>query len=246
MRPELLRAPGSVAAVALLLIACAGAAQALTFKMLYQFEVYYDDRRIGEHVFEVQRHGDETLVRSNAEFEYRILRIPLYRYRHEALERWQQGCLTGLQSSTNDNGRSYEVQLNGPDLGADCAASYAYWDLTLLQRDVLVNAQTGATVQVRLSFAGEDRVRGQPALRYRLESAGGSPIQLWYDANDGHWLQLEVQRDGGTLRYRLSQPPVTAPSGGTDAAAWPARSGLEQHAGIQDAFGIEGPLDGPQ
>ncbi|MEQ8484318.1 MAG: DUF6134 family protein [Pseudomonadales bacterium] len=189
-------------AAALLLATCAvTAAQADTQGQTLRFDVYFDDKRIGEHVFEIQRDADGQRVTSEARFEYRLLFVPVYRYRHEAQEVWRDGCLQRLTSVTDDNGRRVEVA-RLPDAAADCPASFAYWDRTQLERDALINAQTGEPVPARLVAQGEDAVDGEPARRYRLELDGMPDIELWYRAEDGAWLRLETRRESGTLTYQ--------------------------------------------
>lgn len=179
--------------------ACALPAAASTREL--QFDVYFDDRRIGDHRFLVEADGDALRVRSEARFEYRLLFVPLYRYRHDAVEHWRNGCLEHLESETDDNGR--RVAVDGlPDVDSACPGSFAYWDVARLQRDALINAQTGEPVAARLVPDGEDRLDGQAVRRYRLELADMPDIALWYAADDGAWLALETRRDNGTLRYR--------------------------------------------
>jgi hypothetical protein len=185
----------------------------------YRFAVSYDGRSIGEHRFDVVRQGNVVRASSEARFRVRLLLVPVYRYHHVAHEQWQGRCLTSLRSVTDDNGRSYEVNAEhsagtlqlvrrAPDGGRQqaaepCPASFAYWDLEKLSAPRLLNAQTGELSAARLTAEGEDRLDGEPALRYRLEAEGLAPILLWYHRDHGHWLGLETRRDGGVLRYRL-------------------------------------------
>ena len=187
----------------------------------YRFAVYYGDRRIGEHHYEIVQDGDATRVRSRADFQVKLLFINAYRYEHQANELWQNGCLTHLSSVTDDNGKRYEVDARPRETGlvltrhapeqeqvtleTDCPASFAYWDRERLRHDRLVNAQNGKALSAALVQQGEDNVDGVAAVRYRLETDGLAPIDLWYDADDGTWLRLETTREDGTLSYRLQE-----------------------------------------
>jgi len=185
----------------------------------YEYAVTFDARDIGTHRFEIQHDGRQKRVRSVANFQVRILFLSLYRYHHEAEEFWQDGCLRRLASQTDDNGKRFEVTAAdsgttlyvnrmAPDPAASrvadtCPASFAYWDLEQLQRDTLINSQTGALTSVQFAHLGPDPVDGVPAQRYRLQPQDLDAIDLWYREADGVWLQLETKRDNGTLRYRL-------------------------------------------
>lgn len=188
-------------AAALLVACCAVSVHAGSASQTLRFDVYFDDKRIGDHVFEIERDANAKRVRSEASFEYRLLFVPVYSYRHEAREVWRDGCLERLTSETNDNGRRIQVA-ELPEAAADCPASFAYWDRAQLDRDALINAQTGERVPARLVAEGDDAVNGQPARRYRLELEGMPDIALWYRADDGEWLRLETRRENGTLTYQ--------------------------------------------
>lgn len=209
------------------LLATAMAAAAETSSR-YLFEVSYDDRPIGTHLFEVERDGRAKRVRSVADFHVRMLFVSLYRYRHEAQEEWRDGCLQSLQSRTDDNGRRFEVSAatdatalrisrSEPEavvdvIPADCAGSFAYWDLEQLQRTALLNSQTGVLTPVTLAFEGEERFAGAPALRYSLQPAGLPPIVLWYHSDTRTWLGLETRRGDGVLRYRAEVSVALEPA----------------------------------
>lgn len=196
-------------AAALLVACCAVSVHAGSASQTLRFDVYFDDKRIGDHVFEIERDANAKRVRSEASFEYRLLFVPVYRYRHEAQEVWRDGCLQRLTSVTDDNGRRVEVT-GLPEAAADCPASFAYWDRAQLERDALINAQTGEPVPARLLPQGEDEVDGQRAQRYRLALEGMPDIELWYRAEDGAWLRLETRRENGTLVYQRSDPAAAA------------------------------------
>jgi len=184
----------------------------------YRFDVFYDERRIGSHEFRVRDRDQGLTVESIADFEVRVMFVPVYRYHHEARELWRDGCLVELESTTRDNGERYAVQVTvdndrvrlnrskpselRAEAKAPCAATYAYWDLDRLRKDRLINAQTGELESVELQPAGTGELDGEPVQRYLLESEAGGDIHLSYRQRDGRWVGLDMQRDGGTLRYR--------------------------------------------
>lgn len=200
---------------------CSTGALAYSQETSYVYSIWYNDKRIGEHEFVIARSQEETRVRSEARMEFRVLFVPVYRYRHVANEYWENGCLTKLSAETDDNGTLYEVTASASSAGlsidqgasqddlqtlsVDCAASFAYWDLELLQRENLLNAQTGALETAALVRQGSEDVGGSQSDRYVLRAEGLSPIHLWYREGDQQWLKLETTRDGGTLTYRFER-----------------------------------------
>lgn len=141
----------------------------------WDFAVTLDDKPIGRHRFELA--GDpatgEWTLKSQAEYDVKILGLTVYTYRHSATERWRAGCLAQLEARTDDNGDVTSVQAAAPagseaptslriavrsddraiaaaaaaSTGQDargCQTSYAYWNPgALRQRSQLLNPQTG-------------------------------------------------------------------------------------------------------
>jgi hypothetical protein len=230
----------------LVLLLSGATVRASTETASYLFEVSHDDRPIGTHRFEIDRDGGTKRVRSRAEFNVQVLFLSLYRYRHEADEQWEDGCLRRLESRTDDNGRRFEftigeqasalrLQRLAPEPGSEllpagCAGTFAYWDLAQLERGALINSQTGSITPVALTFEGEEQVAGEHARRYRLAPAGTPAITLWYRASDQRWLGLETRLDNGVLRYRPA-----------DASRLPDTnrgSGLDRPAGVRAQAGL--------
>lgn len=196
--------PFLIAASFISLLLATGAAAADSSRL--DFEVFLDAKPVGTHRFEIEKSGDEVRrVTSNASFQVRIFGIPAYRYRHEATEKWEGGCLKNIESATDDNGEREKVSRT---LQYGCISSYAYWNPeVLLRQQSLLNPQTGATDAVRIESIGEEgiTVRGQSvrASHHRLTS-DKFVIDLWY-SKQGEWLQLEsTTTTKRKLRYRLA------------------------------------------
>jgi len=180
------------------------------------FAVYLDGKRIGTHRFEIVPDGDDALrVTSQAAFDVKVLGIPVFRYRHSAVEHWRAGCLSSIETTTVVNGErsaltgrpsadgfSVEVRdANGErreSLPA-CIASFAYWDRdTLARHRALLNGQTGAYQTVEQTAVVDPRstevVLQGPDFR----------IDLGYAGPDGGWRSLATStHEGRRLEYRL-------------------------------------------
>jgi hypothetical protein len=183
----------------------------------WNFRVTLDGREIGSHRYTLESGGQGAVLRSQADFDVRILFVTAYRYDHEAVERWQDGCLRALDSRTDTNGEIVAVNAvagsgglavsrpDGRDVHSGCVRSFAYWDRQLLDSERLLNSQTGELVPVEVTLQGQERVRvrgdERVASRYRI-SGPNLQIDVWYA--DGDWVGLEALTDGGRrLRYEL-------------------------------------------
>ena len=184
----------------------------------WRFRVFLDNKEIGTHDFVIQQREDGLRVKSQADFEYKLLFVKLYDYKHETVETWSGNCLTSIESRTDANGKQYEVSgvlehdrfvLRGSS-GVEelplCNMTFAYWNPAFLEQDRLINVQNGDMVDVEVSAPErvEIMVRGslRKAFRCRLQ-AGEMEIELWYSENN-EWLALESEARGGRrLRYEL-------------------------------------------
>jgi hypothetical protein len=204
--------------IALLTLLLTFSASVMAADQEWRFQVYLDNKEIGYHDFILQELDDQRTLQSEANFEYRLLFVKLYGYEHENTETWAGNCLTGIKSTTDANGKSFEVSgslegdrfvLSGTAGDADlpaCSMSFAYWNPVFLQEDQLINVQNGEVLDIEVSDPElvELEVRGvlQPAYRYEL-GAGEMNIVLWYSENN-EWLALETDARGGRrLRYEL-------------------------------------------
>ena len=186
----------------------------------WDFTVLLDGEPIGMHRFSLQPEAQGALaVVSQAEFQVRLLGVPVYRYRHRAVERWQGGCLQSLEADTDDDGERSHVELGADAAGrlqlrtaqsttepSGCLSSFAYWNPALHRQARLLNAQTGRIEPVQWTRieAGTLDVDGgvQPAVRWRL-SGTERPLDVWW-TDDGRWVGLDATvRGGRRLSYRL-------------------------------------------
>ena len=191
----------------------------------WKFRVMLDDKPIGYHKVNINRVDNRKTVHTQANFNVRILFIPVYSYEHETRELWEDNCLVDIDSKTDDNGDSYfissvpsKAQLaletqDGKTSLDGCVRTFAYWDVELLKSERLLNTQTGEYEAVSVTDLGTGLVTIDDeqieARHFRLVS-GGMTIDLWY-TTDMHWLALEsVTESGAVLRYLPENLPELA------------------------------------
>jgi hypothetical protein len=176
-----------------------------------RFQVFLDEKPIGEHSFQIAETGGNTRVTSRASFDIDVLFFRAYRYRHDSREVFRNGCLQEIRATTNDNGRQYHVEgravgeqfrvkhQDGSEQALGCLMTFAYWDRSFLEQDRLLNAQTGEVESVRVHRKGGDRARVAdrllPATRYAL-STDRVTIDLWYNDELG-WVGLSSDTGKG-------------------------------------------------
>ncbi|MFG6413566.1 DUF6134 family protein [Roseateles sp. DC23W] len=188
------------------MLAC-GLAQAQT----WNFEVRLDGKRVGSHRFTVTGPPAAREVHSVAHMDVKLLGLTVFRYRHEARERWRGDCLADLQSSTDDDGEPLQVaQTRTAD--DDCLMTFAYWNPALPAQNRLLNPQTGRVEQARFERLPDAtltvREREVQAKRWHLTATPPSGVTqdlvMWLDRGDASWLGLDARVKGGRLlTYRL-------------------------------------------
>lgn len=211
------------------------AAAAPADERTWHFRVFLDDREIGYHDFTVRSTPDGEVVDSDADFQVKFLFINAFKYRHHSEERWRDGCLREIEAFTRTNGDRNRVEgqvKNGDfvlraasikkserdaDLAADrydrrrldtdCPSTFAYWDRSFIDRERLLNPQTGEIVPVQITRLGKEEMQVSgvrtPVLRYRIDMPDGE-IQVCYTRAGGRWewVALESKIEGRTLRYQ--------------------------------------------
>jgi hypothetical protein len=203
------------------LCGCSVLAHATTKQLA--FDIYLDDKPVGEHRVSIAVLEDATRVEVEAEIEVSVLSFPLYSYRHRADEVWRKDCIARLETRTDDDGQELRVEARresdalfveapeGAETLTGCVRTFAYWNPELLDSDRLLNTQTGEYEPARLEEVGERPLvfKGREIgdRQYRLRIADKAEIGLWYGPGN-EWTALETRVSGDrTLRYIRKESP---------------------------------------
>lgn len=201
-------------------------------------QVLLDEREVGKHRFSFDQERGGMRVTSKADFRVRVAFITLFSYEHQAREVWRDGCLTELESETDENGTDHAVsgKLNNASMQLhtlagnrtvehECPWSFAYWTPELRSRELLVNPQDGKAFQVSFQERGSETLRigryNRKVTAWELsgellngDDEDAEPLRfvLYYDTRD-RWVGLDSPLDNGrTLRYRpAGGDPLFAP-----------------------------------
>jgi hypothetical protein len=199
------------------LSAMASPAAASTYPKTLAFAAYRNGARIGEQRMTFETADDRLAVRTQAEFAVKIGPIVIFRYRHEALERWRAGGFESLETQTESAGKRERVdathtpggvvivtQATKPTTAPATALPFTHWNMAIA-RAPLFNPQTGAVLRQTAHQMGAGPVvlaDGRRVMADRVSFTGEANIDDWYDS-EGIWTGLRGQLvDGSTLEYR--------------------------------------------
>lgn len=167
------------------------------------FAVLRNGAHIGEHRMTFS--GDA--VATEVQMAVKLGPVTVYRYRHQATERWSGGRFASLDTSTDSNGKAQKVTarrvgagviietLRGRATLAPDAAPLTHWNPKVFEGP-LFNPQDGKALKV----TAVRKPGGRAAQLWSLR--GDAEIDDWYDA-ESIWTALRGRlKDGSTLEYR--------------------------------------------
>lgn len=187
----------------LLGLAAAAPAPALAAPAVLAFAAYRNGTKIGEHRVTLRADGGDRAAVIEADLVVKLGPVPVFRYRHEASERWTAGRFAHLRAFTNGNGQKQRVAAEAlPDAVAietpsgrrtapGGASPLSHWNTTAFAGP-LFNPTDGKLLRVQARRAGP----GHWTIR------GETQIDDFYD-EAGAWRALKARLwDGSTLEYR--------------------------------------------
>lgn len=167
------------------------------------FAALRNGQKIGEQRMSFQSAADGLTVRTQVEMAVKLGPLTLYRYRHQADERWSGGRFESLQTQTNANGKLFKVSAQrgadgveimpaagGTTQAPASALPFTHWNRKIATAP-LFNPQDGKLLH--------ETVVATPT---KLTFRGDADIQDFYN-DAGTWIGLIGKlKDGSRLEYR--------------------------------------------
>jgi len=187
----------------LLGLAALAPAPALAAPQVLTFAAYRNGTKIGEHRVTFRTDGGERTAAIEADMIVKLGPVPVFRYRHEASERWSAGRFAHLRAFTNGNGHKQRVAAealadavaieasSGRRMAPAGASPLSHWN-TAAFAGPLFNPTDGKLlrVTVRRVSSGHWAIRGE------------AEIDDFYDEG-GSWRALKGRLwDGSKIEYR--------------------------------------------
>jgi len=181
-----------------------------------RFAIMRNGEQIGTHAIEINRKGPETDVRVTTELAVKVLFVTAYRLQHSATERWMNGQLVALDSTTDNNGVHHNVSAtrgkSGLEVEADGKTSHvdqnvfpaSLWNPELMRRKAALDPQDGQVDPISVKDDGSEDLRlGDRALKaHHYEIKTRYSQDIWYDER-GRLVQVKlIGSDGSEISYK--------------------------------------------
>lgn len=199
-------------------IAAAAASESFEYRV---FHPTYGE--IGTYTNVVDRHGEETEVRTTVNIRVRILGIVVYRQDAQRTEHWQGEKLLAFDGVTVTNGDRLEVHgaqgnegfvIHGP-AGTVVAPGTVHpsnpWSAMVLDAKVMMSARTGKVSEVHIT-GGEVRpvsIHGTTLRLHQYEIQTNQRHFVWL-ADDGVPVAFRTDEDGTMIDFLLKHPQQAA------------------------------------
>jgi uncharacterized protein DUF6134 len=181
------------------------------------FAVLRDGTQIGTNSVRFGHCGRDTTVKIVTHVEIGLGFLTLYKFDQTEAERWADGRLVAMNSTTDDNGTLHRtnaaagdgkiiVKSDGQERElAPTAIPLSLWNPAVVAQKTAIDPKDGSVQPVKIVDRGEDDliVRGHAQHAHHYEIITTFSQDVWYDEND-QLVQVELKAiDGSTIRYQL-------------------------------------------
>ncbi|PIW30466.1 MAG: hypothetical protein COW29_03870 [Rhodobacterales bacterium CG15_BIG_FIL_POST_REV_8_21_14_020_59_13] len=208
-----------VLAAAFVMPASAANREAVPVAGTIQFDVFRGDSLFGTHILRFEENGDELRVTTDVELRVRIGPITVFRYKHDAVEVYDNGHLIHIVSTTLKDGEQLSVNIErhgdvfvgrgsdeeGNALAVSISASLtpsSHWAGYVAGLDTIINTETGGEMPVTITELGMAyiEVGGRQMETRHIRLEGSLTLELWYDTN-GEWVRSQFVARGQDITY---------------------------------------------
>lgn len=195
----------------------AAGAHAASDATTMNFAVLRNGAQIGTNSIRFAHSGPDTTVRIVTHVEIGLGFLTLYKFDQTESDRWVDGRLVAMISTTDDNGTLHrtnaaagdgKIIVKGDGQVRELASTtipLSLWNPAVVTQNTAIDPKDGSVQQVKSVDRGEDDlvVRGHTQRAHHYVIVTTFPQDVWYDDNR-QLVQVELKGiDGSTIRYQL-------------------------------------------
>ena len=160
------------------------------------YTIYNDDDDVGGLELAFKRNSDTATVQVSMKILVRVLLVPVWRFKHSALEIWSGNRLKTLTAQTSDNGDDFAITMkqvgdrhevqSGEDVNSHKGTRLTelLWCEDAAKSGTIISTLTGNTNDIPIDRIGEEDIQhaGQliPTTHYRFVRKKRTG-HFWYD-----------------------------------------------------------------
>ena len=190
-----------------------------------EFDIYRNNKHIGEHIFSFVKSNDQISIESKINFIIKKLGIVLYEYHVEGKEVYEDGKLIRFNSRTDQNGKEKYVNLelendefiiNGSSFKGKTPTNYligTWWNHSIVEAEAQISAVSGRIINQKVTFLGKETIKignkNYKTLHFNFSSTDKKlkkdkklNTDVWYEENTFNWVKAAFKKKGN-WEYRL-------------------------------------------
>ena len=191
-----------------------------------KYGLFFNDKLIGNHVFNFKKEGDLFYVSSNGNFKINKLGVVLMDYKTQSEEVYKNNQLIKYNSNTvqNDKKKFAKVILMKKNKLYVEGSSYkgetentsmvgSWWNHEIVKISKQISPISGRITKQKVKFLGKENIlinkKNYEALHFHFLSDDGKPpkkkklnMHIWYDSKTLLWIKASYDKIG-KWEYRL-------------------------------------------
>jgi len=190
-----------------------------------EFDIFRNNKQIGQHIFIFERSGSNLSVKSEINFEIKKLGVVLYKYFAQGTEYFEDGILTKFTSKTKQNKKDKYVNMklendeyviDGSSYKGKVPKTYilgTWWDHSIIDADAQISAVSGRIIKQNVEFIGKEKItingKIYDTLHFNFTSTDKKlkkdkklNTHVWYDEKTLNWIKAAFDKKG-KWEYKL-------------------------------------------
>ncbi len=190
-----------------------------------KFDIYRNNKNIGQHIFLFKKEDDLITVQSEIKFEIKKFGVILYKYHVNGTEYYKDGKLIKFNSKTDQNGKkkyvnlkleNNELVIDGSSFKGNVSTDFllgTWWNHSLVKAPAQISAVSGRIIEQNVKFIGKEKVKTDfktfNTLHFNFSSSDSKlkkdkrlNTDVWYEEDTLNWVKATFKKSGN-WEYKL-------------------------------------------
>ena len=194
-----------------------------------EYELFRNDKSIGFHKYDFNRHGDNLLIKSEVSFKITKLGVDLYKYFAKSEENYSKGVFKSYSSKTKQNKKDRYVNIefnpSEDNLTID-GSSYkgnankdfivgTWWNHEIIKAKAQISGISGRIIDQTVTFLGKEEIKigdkTYKTLHFNFKSSDETlpdskklNTDIWYEEDTYLWVRAAFEKTG-YWEYRIKK-----------------------------------------